>query len=143
MLFSEPIWLATGTTGLINRDINLEAIPAAASTKVTSVNIGDSILSTSVSASLTIDTCDLTIKSIQVTDFVKCRSRQNPNPCFKTKNSMSIPPAGEKNIYEKYVLVKYEAAEQEITITKVDVFFCPKVQLVQFKFTRVQSIIIE
>ncbi len=129
MLFSEPIWLATGTTGLINRDINLEAIPAAASTiylKVTSVNIGDSKLPTSVSASLTIDTCDLTIKSIQVTDFVKCLSRSNPNPCFKTKNSMSIPPAGEKNIYEKYVLVKYEAAEQEIKIAKVDVFFLPQ-----------------
>lgn len=55
-LFQEPVWQGNGSTGEIKQQINVEALAAAADTtlilRATSVNIGDSLLTTVVNATL-------------------------------------------------------------------------------------------
>lgn len=55
-LTQEPVWRSDGSTGEIKREIDVEALAAAADTtlilRATSVNIGDSQLATSVNATL-------------------------------------------------------------------------------------------
>ncbi len=122
-----PHWIsASSGTGIISVDIDLQGIDTSSLyLKATSVNIGDSILPTNVTASLSVND-DLLITSIEFINFVECKKSEKitPNPCWKTKNSLSIPPINEKNIGQKYVNVKYET-NQQVKISQVDVYFSP------------------
>ena len=95
--------------------------------KATSVNIGDSILPTTVSANLQLQSTELVIKSVEFTGFIQCVSSSSPNPCYKVKNALSIPPLNEKNVFHKYLLVKYEteSSTTKITFTNIQIFIVP------------------
>jgi hypothetical protein len=123
-----PHWISASIgTGTISVDIDLQGIDTSSLyLKAISVNIGDSILPTSVAATLSVND-DLLITSIKFINFVKCKEKTEkiiPNPCWKTENSLSIPPINEKNKVQKYVNVKYET-NQQVKISQVDVYFSP------------------
>jgi hypothetical protein len=69
----------------------------------------------------------LIIKSVEFTGFIPCISSTSPSPCYKVQDALSIPPLNEKNVYQKYLLVKYETDSPSaiITFTNIDAFIVP------------------
>ena len=131
MLFSEPLWLSTGFTEIITVDLDVskfvkENKVKSIFLKATSVNIGDSILDTTVISSLEIQSTDLIIKSIDFNGFVECVSSNRPKPCYKVKDILSIPPFNENNVYHKYLLVKYETDDLKMTLNNIETYIVPE-----------------
>lgn len=114
-LSQEPVWRANGSTGEIKQQIDTTALAAAADTtlivRATSVNIGDSLLATSVSA--TLDSAEpLLIGNISA----------DANPATANDGSYySIPRPGAGNLLARSFTVELgKPSGATLTSVKVD-----------------------
>ncbi|HJU41334.1 MAG TPA: carboxypeptidase-like regulatory domain-containing protein [Vicinamibacterales bacterium] len=109
-----PIWQGNSSTGQITETLNVEALAANADTTLTlsgsSMNVGDSALTTIVSAQLTAE-ADLTINAVEP-DTV--------NPTRGDSSFYSIPRAGDMNVFERWFTLRITKPDQA-PITQVRV----------------------
>ena len=101
-LVTPPVWQVDGSTGLITAQIDVAALAAASDTPitvtVTSQNIGDGILPTTVTATLKLDN-EFSIVSVVPEDAVS--NGQAPGGAV-----VSIPRPQKNNVYHRTLLVK-------------------------------------
>ncbi len=111
-LYAPPTWNSSGSTGLIEQQIDVSTLAANNDIELTlaatSTNIGDSLLPTTVTATLGAD-AGLTINTI---------TRDNVNPTVGQSNRFSIPRAGQLNTFQRRFDVTYTKPEG-VTITNV------------------------
>jgi len=97
---SPPIWQGNSSTGQITETIDVEALAANADTTLTlfgsSMNVGDSQLTTIVTAELTAE-ADLTINAVEP-DTV--------NPTRGDSSFYSIPRSGDQNVFERWFTLR-------------------------------------
>ena len=109
-----PIWQGNSSTGQITETLNVEALAANADTTLTlsgsSMNIGDSLLTTIVSAELTAE-ADLTINAVEP-DTV--------NPTRGDSSFYSIPRSGDQNVFERWFTLRITKPDQA-TVSQVRV----------------------
>jgi hypothetical protein len=109
-----PIWQGDSSTGQITETLNVEALAANADTTLTlfgsSMNIGDSLLTTIVTAELTAE-ADLTINAVEP-DTV--------NPTTGDSSYYSIPRSGDRNVFERWFTLRITKPDQA-NVTQVRV----------------------
>jgi hypothetical protein len=109
-----PIWQGDSSTGQITETIDVEALAANADTTLTlfgsSMNVGDSALTTIVAAELTAE-AELTINAVEP-DTV--------NPTRGDSSYYSIPRAGDQNVFERWFTLRITKPDQA-TISQVRV----------------------
>ncbi|HET9212846.1 MAG TPA: hypothetical protein VFR03_20740, partial [Thermoanaerobaculia bacterium] len=107
-----PVWQGDGTTGEIQEVLNVEALAANADVTLTlfasAMNVGDSILPTRVSASLSAET-GLSIKSI---------TPDTVTPTTGDSSFYSIPRPGSTNTYSRWFTLKI-TKPMNSTVTKM------------------------
>lgn len=102
-LYNEPVWQGDGTTGTINREIDVAELtkdgPAELTLFVAATNVGDSLLATSVCATISPGE-DLAIESVRptsgTTSSLAALVIDSTKPSTKV---FSIPNLGGKNTY--------------------------------------------
>jgi hypothetical protein len=109
-----PIWQGNSSTGQITETLNVEALAANADTTLTlfgsSMNVGDSQLTTIVTAELTAE-ADLTINAVEP-DTV--------TPTTGDSSYYSIPRSGDQNVFERWFTLRITKPDQA-TVTQVRV----------------------
>ena len=113
-VFTPPIWQGDSSTGQITETLNVEALAANADTTLTlfgsSMNVGDSLLTTIVSAELTAE-AELTINAVEP-DTV--------NPTTGDSSYYSIPRSGDQNVFERWFTLRITKPDQA-AVTRVRV----------------------
>ena len=109
-----PIWQGNSNTGQITETLDVEALAANADTTLTlfgsSMNVGDSLLTTIVTAELTAE-ADLTINAVEP-DTV--------TPTTGDSSYYSIPRSGDQNVFERWFTLRITKPDQA-TVTQVRV----------------------
>lgn len=109
-----PIWQGNSSTGQITETLDVEALAANADTTLTlsgsSMNVGDSLLTTIVTAELTAE-ADLTINAVDP-DTV--------NPTRGDSSYYSIPRAADQNVFERWFTLRITKPDQA-NVTQVRV----------------------
>lgn len=115
MLYFPPVFQSDGSTGEIDELLNVEALAAAADTSITltasAMNIGDSVLPTSVSASVSVEN-SIKIGNLSPVTF---------SPTNNDGSYFSIPRPGATNYYDRFFTVKVSkpkgAQIKKVTVT--------------------------
>lgn len=109
-----PIWQGDSSTGQITETLNVEALAANADTTLTlsgsSMNVGDSLLTTIVTAELTAE-ADLTINAVEPDTVV---------PTTGDSSYYSIPRSGDRNVFERWFTLRITKPDQA-NVTQVRV----------------------
>lgn len=109
-----PIWQGNSNTGQITETLNVETLAANADTTLTlfgsSMNVGDSQLTTIVTAELTAE-ADLTLNAVEPDTVTPTRG---------DSSFYSIPRAGDQNVFERWFTLRLTKPDQA-TVTQVRV----------------------
>ena len=109
-----PIWQGNSSTGQITETLDVEALAANADITLTlfgsSMNVGDSQLTTIVTAELTAE-ADLTINAVEPDTVTPTRG---------DSSYYSIPRSGEQNVFERWFTLRITKPDQA-TVTRVRV----------------------
>jgi hypothetical protein len=112
----EPVWQPSGTTGTIEETLDVEALAANSDTTLTlfgsAMNVGDSILPTSISATLTLQ------QRVSITRI----TADTVNPTTGDSSYYSLPRSGVSNTFHRFfTLTITKPATATISNLKVDV----------------------
>ena len=122
-LFIDPTWQPNGSTGNVVQQFNVQGLtasgPASVTVSVSATNIGDSVLSTSISGTLSLAP-PVSINSITAEPVA---SAVGPGSITTRGNnaSFSIPTAGQYNTWQRALDVQYTLPDATAQVTNVQV----------------------